>query len=269
VALTLAVLGATGRMGRLVVQEIAATEELALGAAVASPNSAYLGVDAGTVAGIHALGVYVAACGPGAFDGCDVVIDFSLPEGLTLALRHIGDRPLVSGTTGLEARGVDRLIAHAVKAPVLLAANFSTGVNLLLDLVERAARSLPDYDIEIIEAHHRHKVDAPSGTAYALAHAAAQGRNVTLDDVVQHGREGRTGERPVGQIGMHAIRGGGIVGEHQVWLVGMGERVLLGHSAISRKSFAQGAVRAARWVQTQPPGTWSMAHVLGLTSSPT
>ena len=201
----------------------------------------------------------------GCFADADVVIDFSLPEGTLAAIPHLGACALVTGTTGGGAELEWALDQQSKRSAVLSAANFSTGVNVMLDLVERAARVLDDaYDIEIIEAHHRRKRDAPSGTALALAEAAARGRGVALGDVACRGRDGVTGERPRGEIGLHAIRGGDVAGEHAVWLAGPGERVMLGHVASSKVTFVHGAIRAARWVSGRAPGRYTMAQVLGL-----
>jgi len=187
-----------------------------------------------------------------------VVIDFSLPQGTAELLRTV-ELPLVVGTTGLDSATEAALRAHAERHPVVWASNFSTGVNLLFELVRTASSALPDYDLEIVEMHHRHKVDAPSGTARSLAQAASEGRGSVV-----HGREGHTGERPPGEIGMHALRGGDVAGEHMVYLAGPGERLQLGHLATSRRSFAEGAIRAARWVVGKPPKLYTMREVLGL-----
>lgn len=262
------VVGATGRMGRLVLAELIAANDLELVAAVTHPGSASLGVDIGTLAGLPAQGVLVRVQDDGCVADCDVVIDFSTPAGLDALLDQLPEGcALVSGTTGLDAALVDRLAERAQAAPVLVAANFSTGVAVLRDLVARASAALPDYDIEIVEAHHRFKRDAPSGTALALGRDAAAARGWTLDVVARHGREGETGVREPESIGFHAIRGGGVVGEHQVWLVGGGERLELTHAAMDRATFAQGAVRAARWIEGRPPGRYGLPDVLGLTTS--
>ena len=194
----------------------------------------------------------------GCHDRAEVVIDFSLPRG-TLALLQVYEGALVIGTTGLDEATQRALVAHSQRHAVVQASNFSTGVTLLLNLVRTASAALPDYDVEIVEMHHRHKVDAPSGTARSLTEAASEGRGPAV-----HGRHGHTGERPLGEIGVHALRGGDIAGEHTVYLAGPGERLQLGHVATSRTAFAQGAVRAARWVLEQPPGLYDMQDVLGL-----
>lgn len=265
--LRVGVLGATGRMGRLVLAEVLGGDDIVLGAAVTHAGSPALGMDTGVLAGIGANGVLVGRLTDGCFAECDVIIDFSTPDGLAQALQVLGDLPLVCGTTGLGANLVDRLAERAARSPVLVAANFSTGITLLQDLVARAAKALPDYDIEIVESHHRHKRDAPSGTALALGQAAARARGWALDQVAVHGRAGQTGPRPPATIGFHAIRAGGIVGEHDVVLVGGGERITLGHSALERATFAQGAIRAARWIVSKEPGRYTLADVLGLTAT--
>ena len=262
--LRVGVLGATGRVGRLLLSAIVQAEDLSLAAAVTRAGSSLIGVDAGVLAGLPPADRALTALGPGCFDRCDVVVDFSLPEGLAEALPLLGNTALVTGTTGLDAAQEHALTAQASAAPVLTAANFSSGVTVLGDLVARAAKALPDYDVEVVEAHHRRKIDAPSGTALYLARAAAVARGQDLDEVAVYGREGRTGARPSGQIGIHALRGGDVVGEHTVWLAGEGDRLLLGHVATSRDTFAHGALRAARWLHGKPAGHYAMTDVLGL-----
>lgn len=242
--LRVAVLGAGGRMGRLVVAEIEAAPDLALVASV------------GRSSGLRPIA-------PGCFGDAQVIIDFSLPEALVAALPFV-KAPLVSGTTGLSPAAVDALAELSADVAVLHATNFSTGVNLLLHLVREAARALPDYDVEIVETHHRLKQDSPSGTALSLGAAAAEGHQSSLADVARHGREGRVGARPAGEIGFHAVRGGDVVGDHDVWLMGPGERLRLTHLASSRTTFAVGAVRAARWLAVRGPGRYTMNQVLGL-----
>lgn len=247
-------------MGRRVVRAIVARSELRLAAAVGRAGSAHIGRDAGELAGVGALEVWIVPAGPGCFGDADVVVDFSLPEGLLAALPHLGTAGLVSGVTGLDAAGAAAVDAAAGEAPVLLAANFSTGVHVLADLVARATQALPAYDVEVVEAHHRHKRDAPSGTALFLGEAAARGRDVALEAV--HGREGRTSRGS--EIGFHALRCGDVVGEHEVWLAGEGERLRLGHVATSRDAFALGAVQAACWLAGRRAGRYTMRDVLGL-----
>jgi len=228
------VLGASGRMGRHVCEGIEAAPDLELAAAVGRGDD------------------------PRALSTADVVIDFSSPAALAAALPVVAGVALVTGTTGLDDRTRALRDAHAATAPVLAAANFSVGIALLAELVRRATKALPDADIEIVETHHRLKADAPSGTALALAAAAGPGRPLV------HGREGRTGPRRPGVIGIHAVRGGDVVGEHDVYLLLDGEQVRLGHGATSRAVFAHGALRAARWLQGRPPGVYDLSAVLGL-----
>ncbi|HEX6065976.1 MAG TPA: 4-hydroxy-tetrahydrodipicolinate reductase, partial [Longimicrobiales bacterium] len=200
-------------------------------------------------------------------NGCDVIIDFSAVEGLqNLLQRDLHGKALVVGTTGLTQEVNARLDAAAKTSPVLVAANFSVGVNLLLGLVEAAARVLAaeQYDVEIVEAHHSRKVDAPSGTALALGQAIAKARGVELDKIRKDSRSGQVGARSRGEIGFHAMRGGDIVGEHRVHFIGGHERIEIAHSAQDRGLFAEGALRAAGWIAGKPPGRYSMKDVLGL-----
>lgn len=258
----IAVLGASGRMGRRVLSTVLASEGLVLVAAVTRGESAALGTDAGVLVGLQPCGVDVAAVGPGCFSNADVVIDFSLPTALDGIWPLLGERALVSGTTGLSPASFARLHAHAARAPVLWAPNFSLGITVLLDLVRRAAAALPEADLEIVEIHHRRKADAPSGTALALQAAVSAGRGHDLAPV--HGRSGAVGERPPGEIGVHAVRGGDVVGDHTVWMLGDGERLSFTHQASSRDTFAVGAVRAARWIADRAPGRYTLSQVLGL-----
>lgn len=199
----------------------------------------------------------------------DVVVDFSAPEFLARLVRAQGGalagKALVVGTTGLGDEEHALLAGLSRSAAVLVAANFSVGVNLLSALVEQAARVLgPAYDVEVVEAHHRRKVDAPSGTALELGRAVAAGRGVELDPVRRDGRSGRPGERPAGEIGFHSVRGGDVVGEHRVMFLGDRERLELAHLAQDRALFAEGALRAARWMAGKPAGAYTMRDVLGL-----
>ncbi|MCB9665053.1 MAG: 4-hydroxy-tetrahydrodipicolinate reductase [Alphaproteobacteria bacterium] len=259
----LAVVGATGRMGRRAVA-LAAEHGLRVVAAVGSASSSHLGADAGRLAGLEPLGVPVVAPGPDAFGEAEVVLDVSLPEGLLRTLEALDGRALVTGVTGLDERLRLHLEAAAEQGPVLHAANFSAGVQVLAELVRRAAGALPELDVEIVETHHRLKVDAPSGTALLLADAVAEARHQVRSSVVRHGREGATGPRPPGEIGLHAVRGGDVVGEHTVWLLGEGERLELGHVATSRDTFVRGALRAAAWLHDRPAGRYAFREVLGL-----
>lgn len=199
--------------------------------------------------------------------GAEVMIDFSLPAAFESRVREClkHKTAFVSGTTGLLAAHFDLLDKAAQEIPVLWAANMSTGVNLLLGLVKQCAAILSDdFDIEIVEMHHRRKVDAPSGTALALLHAICAGNGSNAGEVVRHGRAGHTGERTRKEIGMHALRGGDVVGDHRVMFATEGESIELVHRATSRDTFAAGAVRAAEWIAHKPPGRYTMAQVLGL-----
>lgn len=261
----LAVLGASGRLGRRIIA-CAADEGVELVAAVTHAGSSALGLDAGVLAGVASCGVSVEALAPGVFDRADVVVDVSLPEGSHAALPLLGTASYVTGVTGASALEMDAVRAEAAQRAVLVAANFSAGVHVLADLVGRAAAALPSYDVEVVELHHRRKVDAPSGTAVLLGRAVAEARGLRWDEVARHGRQGRTGERPGpgAEIGVHALRLGDVVGEHEVWLAGEGERLRLGHVATSRDAFARGALRAARWMHGRARGLYTMRDVLGL-----
>lgn len=254
-AVRLFVSGATGRLGRAITRLAGMSTDVAVVGGTARQAHAEAGVVAQTEV-------------DPALNGADVVIDVSSPDFLAAFLRQHGQalagRALIVGTTGLEGAAQAALDALAGSAAVLVAPNFSPGLNLLLDLVRRAAAALPAgaFDIEIVEAHHRAKVDAPSGTALALAQAAAEARNVSLGEVRRDGRSGRTGERSAAEIGLHAVRGGGVIGEHRVLLLGERERIELVHSAGDRDVFAAGALDAARWIVGRPPGHYTMADVL-------
>jgi 4-hydroxy-tetrahydrodipicolinate reductase len=238
------IIGSRGRMGRAIAAELADHGEARLAA------EADRGTDLQTFAG-----------------GCAVIIDFSTPAALAgnLAAARAAGRPVAIGTTGLHAAHHRLIDAAAADVAVLQAANMSLGVNLLAHLVrEAAARLGPDWDIEIAEMHHRHKVDAPSGTALLLGEAAAQGRGVDLATHSDRGRDGITGAREAGRIGFAALRGGSVAGDHLVILAAEGERLELGHRAETRAIFARGAIRAALWLKDRAPGRYTMADVLGI-----
>ncbi len=262
------VTGACGRMGGLIVRLVGEDPSLALGAALEAPGHARLGQDAGQIAGLgRSLAVPLAAdFAPDA--GLDVVVDFSLPAGTMAAADYCKAHkvPMVIGTTGLSDTQAAGIRQAAEVIPVVLSPNFSVGVNLLLSMVGHVARTLgDDYDCEIVEMHHRFKKDAPSGTALKLADAIARatGRDIKKDAV--HGREGIIGERPRGEIGILALRGGDVVGDHTVTFAGVGERIELTHRASSRETFARGALRAAKFLLVgRKPRLYSMLDVLGL-----
>jgi 4-hydroxy-tetrahydrodipicolinate reductase len=265
-----AIAGAGGRMGQALIEAVLADAHFALAAALEVPGSPALGRDAGERIG-RTTGVLVGADVDAAAAAADVMIDFTRPEG---ALVHVAacarqGTAAVVGTTGLSAAQKAEIAGFARAVPVVLAPNMSVGVNVLLRLVELAAERLgPEYDIEIVEMHHRHKVDAPSGTALRLGEAAAAGAGRRLADCAVYAREGVTGEREPGAIGFATLRGGDVVGEHAVIFAGTGERVELVHKATSRQNFAVGALRAARFVAerraARHPGIVDMQEVLGL-----
>ncbi|MFO0756691.1 MAG: 4-hydroxy-tetrahydrodipicolinate reductase [Byssovorax sp.] len=257
----IAVHGVTGRMGQQVVR-LAAAEGLSLVGAIASPSSAGLGRDAGEIAGAGLLGVEISADTASGLLGADVVIDFSRAEALPGLLQHAARArvAVVSGTTRLDTLGEQRLDEAAKVVPVLWAPNTSVGVQVLADLVKLAVEGLGlGFDIEIVETHHKAKIDAPSGTADRLRLAAEEGRQGLR---AVHGREGNVGPRKPEEIGMHAVRGGDVIGDHTVHLFGHGERIELTHRATSRELFARGAIRAARFLAGKPPGRYTMADVL-------
>jgi 4-hydroxy-tetrahydrodipicolinate reductase len=219
------------------------------------------------LAGVGTLAIKVAADAASVFDASDVVLDFTVAAASTAHANLAADRgrALVFGTTGLDEGQAEAVRAAAKRAPVVWAANFSLGVNLLASLVEQAARVLgEEFDIEVLEMHHRHKVDAPSGTALALGQAAARGRTIDLSAKSQRVRDGHTGPRRAGDIGFATLRGGDVAGEHTVMFAGASERIELTHRAGSRQIFVRGAIRAARWVAAKPPGLYDMTDVLGL-----
>jgi len=261
-----AIAGVSGRMGRALLEAVAADAGCALCAAIDRPGSPLVGQDAGAAWGA-ASGVAVTDRPAAALQGAQALIDFTRPEatfGYLEACVGAGV-PLVIGTTGFDEAGKARIAAAAQQIPIVFAPNMSVGVNLLMKLAELAARVLEDgYDIEIIEAHHRHKVDAPSGTALGLGQAVARAIDRDLASCAVYGREGVTGERDPKTIGFATVRGGDIVGDHTLLFAGIGERVELTHKASSRATFAQGALRAAKWLQGRAPGLYDMRDVLGL-----
>lgn len=263
----IAVLGATGRMGRAVIQATAAAAQAQLGAAFERAGHADLGRDAAALAGVSEGGVAITADLAAAAPGFDVLIDFTRPEGTLAALPVCvaQGRAMVIGTTGLTPEQRAQIDAAAKIIPVCMAANFSIGVNLCLRLLEQAAQALAeDFDIEIVEAHHRHKVDAPSGTALMMGEAVAQGAGRDLATCAVYERYGHTGARERRTIGFSTVRGGDVVGDHTVMFLGEGERVEISHKASSRMNFANGAVRAATWLHGRAPGLYSMRDVLGI-----
>lgn len=261
------IMGCGGRMGRMLVTEVTTAASCRLAGGAEAPSSPLIGRDLGELAGIGVVGLSVTADRPSLFAASDVVIDFTTPAA-SIAHAELAaalGKALVIGTTGLDKEQEAALVEAAERTSIVWAPNMSLGVNLLLGLVEQvAARLGEDFDIEIVEMHHRHKVDAPSGTALALGRAAAAGRAIDLGQHSQRGRDGLTGPRKRGDIGFASLRGGDVVGDHSVIFAGMGERLELTHRASNRQIFAHGAVCAACWVADKPPGLYGIKDVLGL-----
>ena len=261
----IAVAGAAGRMGRALIESLSGHAQARLAVALEVPGSPAVGEDAGAALG-RRTGVEVSA-ELEALAGADVLIDFTRPQGtlahLALCRRH-GVRPVI-GTTGFDEAGKRAIAEAGRELPLVIAPNFSVGINLLIQLLDTAARVLGEgYDVEILEAHHRHKVDAPSGTALRLGEAVAEALGRDLANCAVYGREGITGERDPRTIGFATVRGGDVVGDHTVLFAGTGERLELTHRASSRATFAEGAVRAACWLADREPGLYDMRDVLGL-----
>ncbi len=263
------IVGCAGRMGLALIREVTNTPNCILVGGSERPDSAAVGRDLGDIAGLELLGYTVTGNSESLFIDADVVLDFTTS---TTTVAHAemaaaSRTALVIGTTGLEARHIAALETAAQNTPIMQAANMSLGVNLLVQLTRQVAHILdPDFDIEIIEMHHRYKVDAPSGTALALGRAAAEGRGVELDKVAVRGRDGMPGERQRGDIGFAVLRGGNVVGDHSVMFAADNERIELSHRATDRTIFARGATRAALWTHGKPPSLYSMADVLGFES---
>ncbi len=261
------VTGASGRMGRMLIRTVSESDQAHLVGAVERPGHDWVGQDVGQAMGGAPLGVTVTDDPLEAFARAQAIIDFTAPEA-TVQFAELAAQARavhVIGTTGMSEDQIARLAPAARHAVIIRAGNMSLGVNLLVQLTRRVAAALDeDFDIEVIEAHHNRKVDAPSGTALMLGEAAAEGRGVKLSDVADRGRDGLTGPRKRGHIGFSAIRGGDIVGEHDVLFAGAGERIILRHVATDRAIFARGALKAALWGQGRAPGQYDMADVLGL-----
>ena len=260
------IVGAGGRMGRMLVRAVQEHDACQLVGASERPGSELLGQDAGTLAGIAPLGVAVAAKAEEVIQAGRVVIDFTVPAATLAHVRLAAEKgaPVVIGTTGFNAEQRAEIARAAQTIPIVMAPNFSVGVNLMFKVAAEVARVLEErFDIEIIEAHHRHKVDAPSGTALGLGRAIADAIGRNLDDVAVYGREGVTGERDRQTIGFATVRGGDIVGDHTALFAGEGERLEITHRASSRMTFANGAVRAAAWVAGRAPGLYDMGDILG------
>jgi 4-hydroxy-tetrahydrodipicolinate reductase len=264
----LVVVGAAGRMGQTLIRVIQETPGVKLHAAVEREGSPFIGKDAGELAGAGFVGVPVTSDPLEAFLHAEGVIDFTSPAGSVEFAGLAAQARIVHviGTTGCSETDEEKFAAAARHARVVKSGNMSLGVNLLGVLVEQAAKALPaaGWDIEVLEMHHKHKVDAPSGTAILLGQAAAKGREIDLKTQSVRVRDGHTGAREAGTIGFATLRGGSVIGEHSVILAGEGELVTLSHSALDRSIFARGAVAAAIWARTEKPGFYSMLDVLGL-----
>ena len=262
-----AVVGAAGRMGKNLIEAVGMTKGLELTAATEHPDSSLIGADAGEVAGVGKLGVIIAADLSVVVNDFDVVIDFT---GLAPTLNHLSicrehGKKIVIGTTGFDDAQKAQIADASKEIGVVFAPNMSVGVNLCFKLLDMAARVMgDDCDIEIIEAHHRHKLDAPSGTAVRMGEVVADALGRDLSKVAVYGREGQTGERERETIGFETIRAGDVVGEHTVWFATEGERVEITHKASSRMTFAKGAARAAAWLESKDAGLFDMQDVLGL-----
>lgn len=263
--LDIGILGADGRMGGAVLRALEAEPRATLSVALTAPNSPRLGEDAGAVAGLRDVGVVLTSDIAEAVEACDVMIDFSSPKAAidtALGMHDARAHTLVTGTTGYTATEEKALLAASDSITLLKSGNFSLGVNLLEVLVEKAAKVLREgWDVEVLEMHHRHKVDAPSGTGLMLGRAAARGRDVDLSKVQSFDRNGL---RKEGEIGFGVLRGGGVIGDHEVRIASELEMLTLGHTAFDRSVFASGAVAAAIWAAEQPKGLYNMKDVLGL-----
>lgn len=262
-----AVIGAAGRMGKTLIEALTQAEGAVLTAAIERPDSSLLGADAGELAGVGKLGVAVSGDLQSVTDDFDVLIDFTHPTTtlINLAICRAAGKAMVIGTTGFSETEKGELAAAAQDISIVFAPNFSVGVNLCLKLLDMAARVMgEDADIEVIEAHHRHKVDAPSGTALRMGEVVADALGRDLSKVAVYGREGQTGARERDTIGFATVRAGDVVGDHTVLFATEGERVEITHKASSRMTFAKGAVRSCVWLQGKPAGLYDMQDVLGL-----
>lgn len=265
--INISILGVTGRMGRALLQALGETRDVRLGGALASSASGSLGRDVGELHNGGRMGINVTANLDEALADAEVAIDFTthstVAEHVAACIRH--KRALVIGTTGLSEASIQQLRTAASQIPVLMSPNMSIGVNLLCKLAEIAARTLgDDFDAEIVEMHHRHKLDSPSGTALRIGESVAKARGVSLKDAAVYDRHSEKAARRRGQIGFATLRGGDIVGEHTLMLAGNGESLALTHRATDRLTFARGALRAAQWLIKQPPGLYNMDDVIAL-----
>jgi 4-hydroxy-tetrahydrodipicolinate reductase len=258
------IIGATGRMGQALLRVARERADVRITGAVAGADSPHLGRDAGELAGTGASGVPITSDLSSTLGECDVALDFSrsTATAANLAACCAAGKPVLVGTTGLPAEVMNELERAARHIPLLVAANTSLGITLLLELVHESARALPlDFDVEILESHHRHKRDAPSGTALALGAAVAQARGQSLEDVAVDHRAGRANVREEGEIGFAVVRGGDLAGEHTVLFAGTGEQLVLTHRATDRAIFARGALTAAAWLVGRPPGRYMMRDI--------
>jgi 4-hydroxy-tetrahydrodipicolinate reductase len=263
----IAIAGAAGRMGRVLTRIVHETDGLTIAGGLEPKGSPHIGHDLGTLAGLPQLGAVISDNPLSLFTAIDGIIDFTVPAA-TVALSELSAQARivhVIGTTGIDEAGQGKIKAAARHARIVQSGNMSLGVNLLAAMVKQVAAALgEEFDIEVLETHHRHKIDAPSGTALLLGKAAADGRGIDMAAKSIRSRDGHTGERPKGAIGFAALRGGSVVGEHTVLFAGPSERIELTHKAESRDLFARGAVKAAIWAFDKKPGFYSMADVLGL-----
>jgi 4-hydroxy-tetrahydrodipicolinate reductase len=253
-------------MGKMLIEAVLAAPDMTLGAALDQADSALIGQDAGLTLG-KKTGVLLTHDVAAAMQHCDALIDFTRPEGTLLHLEACAQagKKIIIGTTGFDAAGKAAIAAAVQRTAVVFAANMSVGVNVTLKLLELATQHLHnDYDIEVFEAHHKHKVDAPSGTALAMGDAVAKAMDKSLDDIAQWARHGHTGAREKGSIGFSVMRGGDVVGDHTVYFAGEGERIEITHRSSSRATYAQGSLKAVRFLMGKPAGLYDMQDVLGL-----
>jgi 4-hydroxy-tetrahydrodipicolinate reductase len=264
----LVVVGAAGRMGQALIRAIHASDGVTLSGAVERKGSPLIGRDAGEVAGTGALGVAITDDPLPVFASADGVLDFTMPAATIEFAGYAAQARIVHiiGTTGCSAEDEARIAAAARHATLVKSGNYSLGLNLLSVMIEKAAKALgpQDFDIEVLEMHHKHKVDAPSGTALMLGGAAAKGRGISLDENAVRSRDGHTGARVDGTIGFATLRGGSVTGDHSVIFAGMDEQITFTHHAVNREMFARGAIRAALWAHGRKPGLYSMRDVLDL-----
>jgi 4-hydroxy-tetrahydrodipicolinate reductase len=263
----IAVMGAAGRMGRELIRAIAAEPGCSISGAIETPGSSVLGKDIGELAGLERLGIAVTSDAAAVIAASDAIVDFTIPKASIEFARLAASSGTVDiiGTTGFDAEGLAAIAEAAMRTPIVKAGNMSLGLNLLQALTRQVAAALGnDYDIEIVEMHHRMKVDAPSGTALMLGEAAADGREIALEDHSVRVRDGHTGLRRAGDIGFATLRGGSVVGDHTVIFAGEGERIELTHRAADRGIFARGAVKAALWAKGRSPDLYDMTDVLGI-----